>query len=113
MPGKRENSPMRADRIENVYALSPSQAGILFHTLYASERGMYLDRLVYVLDGDIRVSAFKSAWQHLIDRHSILRTSFHWEELDEPVQVVHGSAEAPLETYDWSDLSGEEQAARL
>ena len=93
----------------DVYALSPMQAGLLFHTLYSSEPGVYLEQIVRTLEGDLDAHAFEKAWQHLVERHSVLRSSFHWEGLDEPLQVVHTAAQIPIEYRDWRSLSESEQ----
>src|SRR3712207_8474229 len=33
--------------------------------------------------------ALRRAWEQTVRGHSALRTSFHWEGLDKPLQVVH------------------------
>ena len=58
-------------------------------------------------------AAFERAWQHLIARHAVLRTSFHWEGLEEPLQVVHERAELSIDVRDWSDLPAAEQRAAM
>ncbi|HLK56986.1 MAG TPA: amino acid adenylation domain-containing protein, partial [Chthonomonadaceae bacterium] len=104
---------MREDQIEDVYALSPMQGGMLFHTLYAEETSAYLDQQVFALQGMLDTDAFEGAWRYLIERHPVLRTSFHWEGLEEPLQVVHGSVELPLEHRNESHLSEGAQQARI
>ena len=104
---------MTSDQVEDVYALSPMQTGMLFHTLYASEYTAYLDQQAYALKGDLDIPAFKRAWEYLLERHGILRTSFHWEGLEEPLQVVHPKVELPLEQHDWTHLPATEQRAAL
>ena len=46
---------------------------------------------------------FKAAWQRLVDRHAVLRTVFHLEGRDEPVQEVHSKVTWDLEESDWRD----------
>jgi hypothetical protein len=104
---------MVEEQIEDVYALAPMQAGMLFHTLYASEHTAYLDQQLFALPGNLDVAAFKQAWQYLIQRHAVLRTSFHWEGLEEPLQVVHGEVDLPLDNRDWRNLSPAEQRVAL
>src|SRR6185369_16165081 len=77
------------------------------------EHGVYLDQCVYTLTGELDVSAFEQAWQILSARHSVLRTSFHWEGLDEPLQIVHKNISLPFERRDWSNLSETEQKTAL
>src|SRR5689334_937169 len=104
---------MSEDKVEDVYALSPMQAGMLFHTLLDTEQTAYLDQQVLTLPGNLDTSLFGRAWHRLIERHAMLRTSFHWEGLEEPVQVVHAKAVLSLQHRDWSPLSAEEKQAAL
>ncbi|HLY31528.1 MAG TPA: condensation domain-containing protein, partial [Ktedonobacterales bacterium] len=104
---------LREDPIEDLYPLSPMQSGMLFHCLYAQEHAVYVDHLLYTLHGDVDPLVFERAWQVLIARHSLLRTSFHWQGLEEALQVVHRSARTPLDVRDWRDLSDEEQERAL
>ncbi|MCP4699766.1 MAG: non-ribosomal peptide synthetase, partial [Gammaproteobacteria bacterium] len=69
--------------IANIYPLSPMQQGMLFHSLYAPESGMYVTQMHFRVSGQLNIEAFRQAWQHLIDRHTILRTAF-LHETDTP-----------------------------
>ncbi|ACK73817.1 amino acid adenylation domain protein (plasmid) [Gloeothece citriformis PCC 7424] len=100
---------MNTNTIENIYELSAMQQGILFHSLYETDFDSYCFQFCYTLCGKLNVSALEQAWQQVIERHTILRTSFHWEELEKPLQVVHPQVSIPLKQYDWSHLSSEEQ----
>ncbi|MBI4524203.1 MAG: amino acid adenylation domain-containing protein [Deltaproteobacteria bacterium] len=105
---------MRAqDDIEDIYELSPMQHGLLFHSLDAPESGVYCIRLGYTLRGELDVSAFLRSWQHVMDRHPALRTSFHWQELQKPLQVVHRRVEVEVEQQDWRSLSPGEQEREI
>ena len=94
--------------IEDIYPLSPLQQGMLFHTLYAPNSRAYFHQYICSLQGDLDIPAFKKAWQRVIDRHTVLRTAFEWEELGEPVQVVNRGIELPIELLDWEALTREE-----
>jgi amino acid adenylation domain-containing protein len=87
--------------IVDVYQLSPMQHGMLFHTLFAPDEDAYLEQFVCIIRGPLNVSAWKRAWQRVIDLHPVLRTGFHWENLESPVQVVHRHAELPFDEQDW------------
>ncbi len=80
---------MNEQYIEDSYPISPLQQGMLFHDLYAPHSGMYLQQLVCTFHEKLNVTAFKEAWQRVIARHPVLRTSFHWEGFNEPLQRVH------------------------
>jgi hypothetical protein len=104
---------MAMKNVEIFYPLSPMQQGMLFHSLYAPDTGVYVEQLSCTLQGDLDVEAFRRTWQHLLNRHPILRTAFLWEGLKEPVQVVQRQVDVPLTLEDWRDLSPEAQQTRL
>jgi len=99
--------------IEDIYELSPLQQGMLFHSLYDSEPGMYCQQLICKFSRGFDRSAFQQAWQLVVDRHTILRTSFHWKEAGKPLQVVHKRVELACNQMDWRRLSEDEQQSRL
>ncbi len=79
----------------------------------APDSGVYVQQWTGTLRGVLDAPAFEAAWQQVVARHPVLRTSFHWADPDRPVQVVHRQVETPLERLDWRDVPGEEQEARL
>jgi hypothetical protein len=100
-------------KCKDSYPLSPLQQGMLFHTLYAPGSGVNVAQIVCTLNTSIKPSIFEQAWQRVIGRHSVLRTSFRWKDLDRPIQQVHRHIECPLEPQDWRDLSQDNQRAQL
>src|SRR5215217_8498233 len=91
--------------VEDVYPLSPTQQGMLFHSLYDSDdSGTSVGQMTYELHGRLAVEAFERAWQRVVDRHPVLRTAFLWEGLDQPLQVVRQRAKIPFEQQDWLGL---------
>jgi NRPS condensation-like uncharacterized protein len=99
--------------IEDIYPLSPTQQGILFHTLYTPKSGVYVAQISCTFSNALDVSLLKKAWQLVIERHPALRTSFHWERRDQPFQVVYRSVNLPWEQYDWRGVSSTEQQELL
>ena len=100
---------MKLRNIEDIYELSSIQQGLLFHSLYAPDSGVYVHQINCELRGQLNLDAFKKAWQQLINRHSVFRTSFFWEELDKPVQVVRQTVKFSIAIDDWSELAHSEQ----
>jgi len=90
-----------SENIQDIYPLSPMQQGMLFHTIYAPESEVYAEQLSCTLNGTLNSKAFKKAIEKVVERHDILRTAFVWEDLDEPLQVVHQTVELPFSEMDW------------
>ncbi|HJX26332.1 MAG TPA: condensation domain-containing protein, partial [Thermoanaerobaculia bacterium] len=99
--------------VEDIYPLSPIQQGMLFHTLYAPDSGMYISQTSFQIAGGFDPASFKRALARVIERHAVLRSSFAWKGLDQPVQVVHRATSLPIREEDWSGLPEVERARRL
>ncbi|WP_266169313.1 non-ribosomal peptide synthetase [Dyella subtropica] len=82
--------------IQDIYALSPLQEGILFHHALATEGDPYvvIGHMSFA-DRDV-LDRYLAAMQHVVDRHDVLRTAFAWEGLSTPAQIVwrHASVQA-------------------
>jgi amino acid adenylation domain-containing protein len=100
-------------RIEDAYPATPLQAGLLFHSLSEPNSGVYIMQHRYWIEGDVQVEAFRRAWQAVSNAHSIFRTSFAWDGLPGPHQLVHRDVELPFDYSDWRSMSEGERAARL
>ncbi|QAX84357.1 non-ribosomal peptide synthetase [Pseudomonas sp. DTU12.3] len=93
--------PLAVAEIEDIYPLSPMQQGMLFHTLSDDGDDLYINQINLPVDG-MDPERFRRAWQHVIGRHAILRTSFHWQGgQTSPIQVVQHHAEVDLQVLDW------------
>ncbi|MEM9135972.1 MAG: condensation domain-containing protein, partial [Cyanobacteria bacterium P01_F01_bin.42] len=99
--------------VQDIYPLSPTQQGMLFHSLYEPNSGVYAVQVGLTLKGQINLELFSQAWQKVIGRHSTLRTAFVWDDLDAPLQVVGRQAELSIATLDWQSFSPDEQAQKL
>ena len=100
-------------QMEDLYPLSPMQRGMLFHALYEASSPVYFEQVSYQLRGQLNLTAFERAWQQVVDRHPVLRTSFHYKGLDEPLQMVRRKAKLPLIQEDWTELTAARQEERL
>lgn len=101
--------------IEDCYPLSPMQEGMLFHSLMNPGSGIYLMQQFYAWEGKLDREVFGQAWQSVIDRHPMLRTSFMWKDLSAPLQLVHRQvrAEDVIQDLDWSELNEDQQQSRM
>ncbi|MCI0731616.1 MAG: condensation domain-containing protein, partial [Chloroflexi bacterium] len=98
--------------MEDIYPLTPAQQGMFFHALYQPESEVYFGQSNLVLSSALDVAAFKQAWQQVVARHPILRTSFVWEGVDEALQVVHREVALPWKQEDWRGLPAGSREAR-
>jgi len=101
------------EMLEATYGLSPVQQGMLFHHLSHPHSGVDIEQIVASLEEDIDPTALRGAWQRVAERHAVLRTSFRWENVDEPVQEVHRHIELPIEIEDWRSVPASEHGGRL
>jgi amino acid adenylation domain-containing protein/non-ribosomal peptide synthase protein (TIGR01720 family) len=101
------------DKIEDIFPLTPLQKGLLFHSLYEPESGIYFEQFHCRLEGDVSVIAVRQAWQTLVDRHTILRTAIITKGQSEPVQVVFRNLAFNIIEEDWRGLNNSAQENRL
>src|SRR5258708_38453019 len=85
----------------DTYPLSPMQQGMLFHSLYARRPGVDVEQLLITLPEALKMGSFERAWRWAAQRHAILRTAFHWENADQPIQTVHADCAAEVVWHDW------------
>jgi len=98
--------------LEDLYPLSPMQQGMLFHTLYEPQVGAYISQFRLDIQG-LDPQRFAQAWQTALERHDILRSSFHWQGLDTAHQAIVRQVALPLEVLEATDtdaLAGAERA---
>jgi amino acid adenylation domain-containing protein/non-ribosomal peptide synthase protein (TIGR01720 family) len=106
-------TPAEVDLItgEDAYPLTPMQAGMVFHGL--GDKGVYFQQTTFVVDGVTDSTAFAAAWQRVVDRTPVLRSSVLWEGVRRPLQVVHEHVRVPFTFLDWSGLDEDARADRL
>ncbi|HEX5119700.1 MAG TPA: amino acid adenylation domain-containing protein [Pseudonocardiaceae bacterium] len=99
--------------IVDVYGLTPVQAGILFHASADPGDPAYLNHLEWTVSGPLDLDAYAAAFAALVDRHPVLRTSFHATDADEPLQAVHDSIRWQAQRHDLSGISAAARADAL
>ncbi|OPA89014.1 non-ribosomal peptide synthetase, partial [Pseudomonas fluorescens] len=90
--------PGGAANVQDIYPLAPLQAGMLYQHRAVQGPDEYVLQAQFAFDSRQRLDAFAHALQAVIQRHDILRSSFHWDGLEEPVQVVWRAASLSVET---------------
>src|SRR5260370_23353655 len=86
---------------------------MLFHSVSSDGPDVYVGVLLLSITGKLDPEPFEQAWQRIISRHSIFRTSFAWEELSEPIQIVHTHARLSVQQLNWSDIAEQSAIERL
>jgi amino acid adenylation domain-containing protein/non-ribosomal peptide synthase protein (TIGR01720 family) len=82
--------------VDDVYPLTPLQAGMLFHSLVDGDPTAYQDQVRIRLSGVRDPERFGQAWQQVVDRTSALRIRLAWQDVDRPVQVVARHVTVPV-----------------
>ncbi|KAF9555834.1 hypothetical protein EC968_008603, partial [Mortierella alpina] len=101
--------------IQDIYALSPLQDGILFHHLKAKNRDPYLLFVSKTFKTRESLDQYLIGAQVIVDRHDILRTAFVFKELSTPAQVVWRNAQLSITEFQLDLTAGPvtEQLKRL
>ncbi|MDX3187036.1 non-ribosomal peptide synthase/polyketide synthase [Streptomyces sp. MN03-5084-2B] len=99
--------------VTDLHPLTPMQAGMVFHGLSQESQGVYFEQVTAVLDGVAEPRLLAAAWQHVVDRTPVLRGSVVWEDVPEPLLVVHREARVPVTELDWRDRDREEALREL
>ncbi|GCF10241.1 non-ribosomal peptide synthetase [Dictyobacter arantiisoli] len=96
-------------QLSDMYPLSAVQEGMLFHSLYAQTAGVYIEQFSCLITGQLEQELFAQAWQHIAMQHAALRTTFRWEDVDEPYQIVWSQISLPIESHDWQHYTPQQQ----
>ena len=100
-------------RLEDIYPLSPLQHGLLFHALDPDSPDLYFEQIACLIRGPLQEGALKRAWRATIAAHPVLRTSFLWRDLTQPLQIVQTRAPIVWREEDWSSILPAEQGHAL
>ena len=92
------------------------QAGMLYQSLLggtARGSGFDIEQMHLVFTEALVRPALARAWTLVARRHSLLSSSFLWEDVSVPMQRVEANVVVPVETEDWDGLGEVERARRL
>ncbi|MBJ3777493.1 non-ribosomal peptide synthetase [Acuticoccus mangrovi] len=84
--------------LDDVWPLTPMQAGLLFHSQRASGQDPYLVQLRLELDGPLDPGRLQRALNSLVKRHPSLNVRLAHDRHGRPVQLVPAQASLPLRT---------------
>lgn len=75
--------------VEEAYPLTQLQQGMLFQNELHPHAKLYHDLIQFSIQGRFEKTAWEQAIGLLIDRHSVLRTTFDLSHYESPLQLVH------------------------
>jgi amino acid adenylation domain-containing protein len=103
---------MQNETIEG-FRLSPQQRH-LWRLQQNNPKQIYRVRGGILISGNLNKKILKKALQNVVNRHEILRTSFHClSGMTLPLQAIACTGEVPISEYNLSGLSPEEQESKI
>jgi amino acid adenylation domain-containing protein/non-ribosomal peptide synthase protein (TIGR01720 family) len=92
-----EYAAMLPEDWEDILPMSDIQKGMLYYTLLDKTSAIYHDQIYYQIeDKAFDFRAFRSAFEILVRKHELLRTSFHMDRFPEAVQIIHRAGQQPM-----------------
>ena len=99
--------------IKDIYSLTPMQEGMLFHYIMDKGSRAYFKQTVLSVKGEIDIEILEKSFNIIIGRHDVLRTSFMYEGIEKPLQVVFSEKKAKVYCEDISGYRKEEKYKEL
>lgn len=100
---------MSSHEIEKIYPLTPTQEGILFHSLVDPDSEAYFEHVSFTIRGKLCSRTMEQSFAKLVERYDVLRTVFIYTETEQPLQIVLSQREPRM---DYRDLSAYSTAER-
>ncbi|ALE84031.1 condensation domain-containing protein [Pseudonocardia sp. HH130629-09] len=114
-PGLRRSdpgaAPRRAGRTE--FPLSFAQRRMWLHHQIVPGSTAFNLCIELTVDGDLDVAALRAAFDALVARHEVLRTTYHTGDDGDPFQRVHDSLGYPWEVLDAPGADADARRARV
>lgn len=93
---------------ESFFPISDIIQGMIFHSLNSPKGGIYLDRIYFEFSeiDEFNSIAFTRAMKLICDKHSILRSSFNFDDFMIPLHVIHEASSfiPQLRFYDLTNM---------
>jgi amino acid adenylation domain-containing protein len=100
--------------IDDIYPLSPYQEHMLSYTLHKTpEAGSFIWQRIVVMPLQLDPVILEQTLRQIVARFPALRTSFIWQDLQSPLQIVHTGGAVAVVEQDWRGLAAEVQEAQL
>ncbi|MER6900731.1 condensation domain-containing protein, partial [Amycolatopsis sp. NPDC000740] len=97
--------------VEDIYPLTPMQAGMVFHDLAQPDDRVYFEQVSFTVDDVPDPRRLGEAWRRVVERTPILRSRVVWDGVPQPLQIVHRQVDLPVSYLDWSTVDVEKALA--
>lgn len=104
---------MRKENIKDMYRLTPMQEGILFHSLLEPDSAAYFQQFEINIEGTLDTELFQKSFDRVIERHDVLRTTFVFEKVKRPLQIVFKNWPQNLQFVDLSEITEEKKETEV
>ena len=94
------------NNIKDIYALTPMQEGMFFHSQIDKQTPVYFEQFSYTIEGALDMQIARMAILKIFERYDILRTVFIQKSGKRTVQVVLKEVTPEIYTEDISNLPG-------
>ncbi|MEQ2026735.1 amino acid adenylation domain-containing protein [Xenorhabdus szentirmaii] len=74
--------------MEDVFPLTYTQEGMLFHSMAERGSGLYHEQLCFSLPRGVDIARLQQAWQKAVAHYPILRSRFELSLTNEPLQII-------------------------
>ncbi len=101
------------EEIVKIYALSPMQEGMLYHSITGRGSDVYFEQSIMTIKGELDPEIYEKSYNLLFERYEILRTAFVYKNLQKPRQVVLKDRRHELYIEDISFMERKEMDAYL
>ncbi|MFD5765410.1 amino acid adenylation domain-containing protein [Streptomyces sp. NPDC127049] len=90
----------RLEGREDAYPLTRMQLGLIYHSVAQQNSAVYRDVFQYSFAFAWDEDRFTAAFDRLVARHPVLRSSFELGGFSEPLQIVDGTVDRALDVVD-------------
>ena len=99
----------RYPALDDIYALSPLQHGMMFHALLDEDSAVYFEQHCFNIKGSLNPEKLMDAWHQVIRRHDILRSLYLPESADHgALQLVLDKVSLPFSQLNLSEQESEQ-----
>jgi iturin family lipopeptide synthetase A len=82
------NGKLGKESVQDIFELSATQKGMLFHYLEDVNSNLYNVQLSFKIAGDLDIARLKEAIERTQLHNEVLRSVFRWQEANRPLQFI-------------------------